>query len=163
MVRSNGDTEHGARLTQTLTGLTAGKNYQVSFYQAAATVIGGPQFNKPTENKIAVYFGSDFQTYQWADQINMAVSQNVTQWQKQTMTFTASAPTQYLAFLNVGGPVGQPPMALLSGISVDDGTPPATPVPWETDALPIVGSVIAFGFGLRAKQKLAQKKLVNFE
>ena len=40
---------------------------------------------------------------------------------------------------------------------------PATPVPWETDSLPIVGSVIAFGFGLRAKQKLAQKKLVNFE
>ena len=38
-----------------------------------------------------------------------------------------------------------------------------TPVPWETDALPIVGSVIAFGFGLRAKQKLAQKKLVNFQ
>ncbi|GCL43011.1 THxN family PEP-CTERM protein [Dolichospermum planctonicum] len=40
---------------------------------------------------------------------------------------------------------------------------PATPVPFETDALPIVGSMIAFGFGLRAKQKLAQKKLVKFE
>lgn len=38
-----------------------------------------------------------------------------------------------------------------------------TPVPFETDALPIVGSMIAFGFGLRAKQKLAQKKLVKFE
>lgn len=161
-VQMDGDTEHGARLTQTLTGLTAGKNYQVSFYQAAATVIGGPAFNQPTYNRIAVFFGSDFNTYQWADQINMAVSQNVTQWQKQTMTFTASAPTQYLAFLNVGGPVGQPPMALLSSVSLEEVTPP-TPVPFETDALPIVGSMIAFGFGLRAKQKLAQKKLVKFE
>ena len=40
---------------------------------------------------------------------------------------------------------------------------PPTPVPFETDALPIVGSMIAFGFGLRAKQKFAQKKLVKFE
>ena len=31
-------------------------------------------------------------------------------------------------------------------------------VPWETDTLPLIGSTIAFGFGLWAKQKFAQKK-----
>jgi hypothetical protein len=46
-------------------------------------------------------------------------------------------------------------MALLSNISVDDGTP----VPWETDTLPLVGSTVLFGFGLWAKNKFAQKKL----
>jgi len=51
---------------------------------------------------------------------------------------------------------------LLGKITPLQVTPP-TPVPFETDALPIVGSMIAFGFGLRAKQKLAQKKLVKFE
>ena len=51
---------------------------------------------------------------------------------------------------------------LLGKITPLQVTPP-TPVPFETDALPIVGSMIAFGFGLRAKQKFAQKKLVKFE
>ena len=33
---------------------------------------------------------------------------------------------------------------------------PATAVPWETDALPVVGSTILFGFGLWAKNKFAK-------
>jgi hypothetical protein len=31
-----------------------------------------------------------------------------------------------------------------------------TPVPWETDALPVVGSTVLFGFGLWAKRKFAK-------
>jgi hypothetical protein len=33
---------------------------------------------------------------------------------------------------------------------------PATPVPWETDALPVVGSTILFGLGVWAKHKFAK-------
>jgi hypothetical protein len=33
---------------------------------------------------------------------------------------------------------------------------PATPVPWETDALPVVGSTILFGLGVWAKRKFAK-------
>lgn len=33
---------------------------------------------------------------------------------------------------------------------------PATPVPWETDALPVVGSTILFGLGVWAKRKSAK-------
>ena len=31
-----------------------------------------------------------------------------------------------------------------------------TPVPWETDALPVIGSTVLFGLGLWAKQKFAK-------
>lgn len=33
---------------------------------------------------------------------------------------------------------------------------PATPVPWETDTLPVVGSTILFGLGVWAKRKSAK-------
>jgi hypothetical protein len=39
----------------------------------------------------------------------------------------------------------------------------ATAVPWETDTLPLVGSTVLFGFGLWAKNKLAQKKSDNIK
>jgi hypothetical protein len=35
---------------------------------------------------------------------------------------------------------------------------PAVAVPWETDALPVVGSTVLFGLGIWGKRKLAQKK-----
>jgi hypothetical protein len=40
-----------------------------------------------------------------------------------------------------------------------------TAVPWETDALPLVGATIAFGAGAFAKRKIAQGKIknLNFE
>lgn len=39
----------------------------------------------------------------------------------------------------------------------------ATPVPWETDALPVIGSTVLFGLGLWGKNKLAQKKIDNLK
>jgi hypothetical protein len=40
----------------------------------------------------------------------------------------------------------------------------ATGVPWETDALPVVGATVLFGFGLWAKSKFAKStKNVNFD
>jgi hypothetical protein len=35
----------------------------------------------------------------------------------------------------------------------------ATPVPWETDALPVVGTTLLFGFGIWKKNKLSQRNL----
>lgn len=35
---------------------------------------------------------------------------------------------------------------------------PAVAVPWETDALPVVGSTVLFGLGIWGKHKLAQRK-----
>jgi hypothetical protein len=148
----DGDTTYGARITQDITNLTPGQDYRVSFYQAGATV-NDPAYNQPTYNQFRVYFtDNSWGNYQTGDLMNMANNDVVQPWSKQTMIFTASAVTQHLAFWNIGGPSGQPPVALLSDISVEA-------VPWETDTLPLVGSTVLFGFGLWAKKKFAQKKL----
>jgi hypothetical protein len=42
-----------------------------------------------------------------------------------------------------------------------DATVTATAVPWETDALPLVGATIAFGAGVFVKRKIAQGKIKN--
>jgi hypothetical protein len=48
----------------------------------------------------------------------------------------------------------------LSTVKFFDDTQPATftatPVPWETDALPVIGSTVLFGLGLWAKNKFAK-------
>jgi len=36
-------------------------------------------------------------------------------------------------------------------------------VPWETDALPLIGSTVIFGFGIWAKRRFAQNKLKNLD
>ena len=161
----DGDTNYGARLSQQLTGLTVGKNYTVSFYQTAASVNDWVHYNTPTWDQFRVSFGNNFNNYQLAPRIDMALHENVKPWEKITMDFTATDTSQWLSFLNVGGPGGQPPIALLTSVTVDDGTPPATPVPWETDALPLVGATMVFGAGVFVKRKIAQGKIknLNFE
>ncbi|MEA5530099.1 hypothetical protein VB638_10970 [Dolichospermum sp. UHCC 0684] len=161
----DGDTRYGARLSQQLTDLTVGKNYTVSFYQAGASINGGPFYNTATWDQFRVSFGNNFNQYQLAPRIDMALHENVRPWEKITMDFTATNTSQWLSFLNVGGPGGQPPIALLTSVTVDDGTPPATPVPWETDALPLVGATMVFGAGVFVKRKIAQGKIknLNFE
>ena len=39
----------------------------------------------------------------------------------------------------------------------------ANAVPWETDALPVIGSTVLFGLGLWGKNKFAQKKIYNLK
>jgi hypothetical protein len=173
-IASDADPQYSASISQPVSGLTVGKEYTLIFSQAAGQFdcnFGNQANPSSTCQETGTYFGETNRYWnvtfggltQQSTNMALASQAPVTSWQQQTMTFTATAPTQTLSFLAFGTPGGQPPVALLSGVSLNDGTPPATPVPFETDALPIVGSMIAFGFGLRAKQKLAQKKLVKFE
>jgi subtilisin-like proprotein convertase family protein len=49
--------------------------------------------------------------------------------------------------------VGADPLSINAfSLSVSD----PTPVPWETDALPVIGSTVLFGFGLWARNKFAK-------
>lgn len=143
-------------ISQTINGLKPEQNYKLTFYQASAQQ---KEFDGDSTDYFTVNFGSSTQNSTLMNHPSLAP---VSAWQQQTMTFTAQNSSQLLSFVAQGAPNGQPPFALLSSVSLEEITPP-TPVPFETDALPIVGSMIAFGFGLRAKQKLAQKKLVKFE
>jgi hypothetical protein len=46
--------------------------------------------------------------------------------------------------------------ATVDHVAPDDGLHTIKPVPWETDALPVIGSTVLFGFGLWAKSKSAK-------
>ncbi len=100
-----------APLEQTLTGLTAGQKYVVSFYWAAAQQL---YYNGPTTEKWDVSFGGVTQstaTFANADH-------GFGGWFSENFTFTANDSTQVLSFLAVGTPDGLPPFSLLDGVSV---------------------------------------------
>jgi len=139
-------------ISQTITGLTVGQNYTLTFYQASAQQAGG-SFTQATYGNFEVTFGSSTQT---SAEMNAAAKAPVSNWELETMYFTAQSASQVLSFIAQGGPQGQPPFALLGGVSLQL----TMPVPWGMDALSVVGSTMCFfGFGHWAKQKFAQKKL----
>ena len=59
--------------------------------------------------------------------------------------------TQYIQ-MNITSNAG----GALAGMSEVAFRESATPVPWETDALPVIGSVLFFAGGVWAKRKLAK-------
>jgi len=130
-------------LYQTVSGLEVGEDYKLSFYQAAGqergfdgdtqeqwqvswggslnttnsiTLPNGQIYTDPTE----VISGGDVQL----SEVMNNPSHGFQDWQKQTMTFTATATSQLLGFLALGSPLGQPPFVLLDGISLDKITEP---------------------------------------
>jgi len=118
-VAADGAYEVGA-ITQTINDLTIGDEYAVSFYWAGAQQSG---FTLATTEGWDVSLGSTTQD----TTIVHDVSLGFTGWQYQTFDFTASSSTEVLSFLAVGTPSGEPPFALLDGVSMTQVTPePAT-------------------------------------
>jgi hypothetical protein len=71
-------------------------------------------------------------------------------WQQDSFSFTATNTTQRLSFLSQGTPAGQPPFALLAGVSVEQLPEPAD----------YVGTLIGAGaVGLAIRSRLKRKKL----
>ena len=118
-VALDGDPNYNGALTQTLTGLTSGAQYAVSFYWAAAQYADRTGV---TTEQLQVGFGSATQL----TQVVTNLSESATNWIKQTFTFTASGSSQVLSFLSIGTPAGMPPVALLDGVSVSPVPEPAT-------------------------------------
>jgi len=126
-------------LTQTITGLTVGKSYALSFYYAFGQQTG---FNGDTIQSITESLGG--QTFTSAD-FNVA-SHGFTGWQLFTTTITASATSEVLSFLATGNlPV--PPFAMISDVSLTSDVP--EPASW---ALMIVGMG---GIGAMARRRRA--------
>ena len=99
-------------LTQTITGLKAGKAYEVSFDWAAAQQFG---FTGPTFEGWDVSLGSSMQS---TGTVNIP-SHGFQGWMTQTFDFTATSSSETLSFLAIGGPNGSvPPFALLDGVSL---------------------------------------------
>jgi hypothetical protein len=104
-------------LSQTITGLTAGRTYQLSFYWAAAEVWvpPGDVYNGASQNQIAVSLGA--QTF--TTPLESIASHGFSGWLGQSYEFTATGASEALSFLfESQQPVSVPPIALLGGVSL---------------------------------------------
>ncbi len=140
-IASDGAYYQGA-ISQTITGLTAGQQYTLSFYQAGA--------------QQAWYRGDNWEGWTVSlgnDSFSTTVMNNAdkgfTGWQQVTHTFTATGSSQVLSFLATGGPQGLPPMSLLDGVSLTAPVP--EPEEW---AMMMVGAGLV-GFQVKRKQAKA--------
>ncbi len=131
-----------AAITQTITGLTAGHTYALSFDWAAAQQSG---FTGPTYDAWQVSLGGQTQTTATINNASHAFSG----WQHQVFDYTATSSTETLSFFATGGPQGVPPFALLDSVSMK--------------AVPETGSGVAMlmgvaGFGIFARRRAQSKK-----
>jgi len=133
----------GSGISQTLTGMTVGHNYALSFDWAAAQQYG---FNGATTGQFQVTVGG--QTF-LTSVVNNA-DHGFSGWMHQTFNFTASSTSSTLNFLSIGTPTGVPPFELLDGVSVYD-----TSVP---EPLSFLGMGLAAGYGAFYKRKQAKAK-----
>ena len=106
-------------ISQTLNGLTRGSNYAVSFDWAGAQQSG---YNSPTTEQWQVSLGNETLSTAIANNLN----HGFTGWMHQTLVFQATGPSEVLSFLSNGTPTGEPPFALLDGVSATDVPEPAS-------------------------------------
>ncbi len=137
-VEADGDRNYGTAIWQTITGLTAGARYAVSFYQAA-----GQQraYLGPTSERWDVSLGDETH----ASSTFHLLQGGVGDWQRQTIHFTATAASEVLSFFAAGTPNGKPPIAFLDGVSLTASAP--EPATW---ALLVAGFGLV-GVGLRRR------------
>lgn len=126
-VEMDGDPNYSGAISQTISGLTIGKTYDLDFYQAAGQQVG---FHGPTTERWSVTFGDETQL---STKYSLPEA-GVGPWQAQHMSFTATATSQVLTFLAVGTPGGAPPISFLDGVNMQAAVP--EPASW---ALMIVG------------------------
>ena len=109
-IAMDGAYEVGA-VSQTITGLTVGKIYVLSFYWAAAQQ---QSFTGATTENVTATLGSQSFT---TTTYNLG-SQGFSGWMLQSFAYTATSGTETLSFLAAGTPSGEPPFTLLGGINL---------------------------------------------
>jgi hypothetical protein len=100
-------------ISQTLSGLTVGDHYAVTFWQAAAQQTA---HSGATTEQWVVSLGSqtDYST------LMNTPSQGTYAWNQQTLVFTATLASEVLTFTSLGTPDGDPPFVLLDDVSATD-------------------------------------------
>ena len=104
---------------QTITGLTAGDTYAVSFYQASMQQIG---YSGSYTGDWQVSFGQDALVSQTLSN----PAGRTSPWTLQTLMFSATAASETLGFLAQASTGAQPPFLLLDGVSVTDVPEPSS-------------------------------------
>ena len=126
-------------ISQTLTGLTAGTNYAVSFYWGAAQQYS---FTGTTTEQFLVSLGNET----LATNTILNANHSFSGWEQTTLIFQATSADETLSFLANGTPNGVPPFAVLDGVT-------ANAVP-EPASMSLLGAgLAALGFVRRRKQK----------
>lgn len=127
-IAADGAYEVGA-ISQTITGLTGGDDVMLTFYWAGAQQYN---FSGATTDQWKVSLGAETHSTNVVSDPN----HGFTGWVKQTMIFEATAASEVLSFLAVGTPSGEPPFALLDGVSA---TVVPEPMSWAIMAAGLVG------------------------
>lgn len=136
----DGDPKANGPLQQSVSGLTVGKTYTLSFDWAAVQYASR---TGATTDKVQVSFGSDvFSTPIVADP-----SKGAQGWFTVSHAFTAKSTSELLSFLSIGTPVGLPPAVALDGVSLKANVP--EPATW---AMMILG-FFGLGGALRARRR----------
>ena len=125
-------------ISQTITGLTQGAGYLLSFYWADAQQTA---YSGATTDSWTVSFGNDTQAGTTTVSTGSVAdaSKGFTPWVQASFNFVATSATQTLSFLAVGSPAGVPPFSLLSDVSLTYTPEPST---W---AVLVVGLVSLVG------------------
>jgi len=129
----------GGGISQTINGLTAGAQYTLSFVWAASQLQS--RTGQTTEDLQVSLGGQIFATTPTVTN----PSQSFTGWFTQAYTFTATGTQELLSFLSQGTPSGDPPIALLTDVSV-------TKVP-EPGTLTVLGAGLAGLMAVRRRRK----------
>jgi hypothetical protein len=142
VIVADADASYQETISQTLTGLTSGKTYSITFYQAGVQQAG---YTGAYNDYWQVSLGSST-----ANSAVMAVaSKGMAGWEKQVINFTATGSSEVLSFLaqSSGAGANEPPMVLLANVSLA-----AAP---EPGSLALMGAGLLGLIGLRRRRRVA--------
>jgi hypothetical protein len=137
------DPQFHGDFTQTIAGLTVGTTYTLSFYMAGAQEVNG---GEPTTTSITATLGTESFTTPVID----TPTQGFSPWNLYSTTFTYAGGGNVLDFVATGGPGGEPPYALLDGVSLTSTTG-ATPE--ASTWVMIVAGFAGLSLAARARRK----------
>jgi hypothetical protein len=112
---NDSDPVNAGQLTQTISGLTVGRTYDLTFYWAAAQYecCGGSIYNGASSNSWSASLGAETQS----TPVVSIASHGFSGWMGASFDYTATSTSEVLSFMATGTS-SVPPVALLDGVSL---------------------------------------------